>query len=312
MTPTWKSALQWAFQRRRRVGSGTEYGPSRPGRDAPPGVPPTCTVSGDSGSVLEVVQPLVSLVIPVYNGESFVAGSLGRARASLETAGIDGEIIAVDDGSTDSTGEILEACSGDRVTTVRLPDNRGKFAAVKAGMSAARGACRIFTDADLPYDLRAIPTMVALLTDGGFHIVVGDRTLPESEIEVDQPLLRRLGTRLFSFSVRMLVTGELFDTQVGLKGFRGDVAAALFPLITDDGFAGDVELLYIALKYNLAIRRIPVRLRRSGPSTVSLVGHSPLMLRRISGLRRRWASGRYDSRDLETIARQRYWDTDDD
>jgi len=262
--------------------------------------------------VLEVVEPLVSLVIPVYNGGSFIAESLERARRSLATAGIDGEIIAVDDGSTDSTGEILEACSGDRVTVVRLPDNRGKFAAVKAGMSAAAGTCRIFTDADLPYDLRAIPTMVDLLTGGGFHIVVGDRTLAETELEVGQTATRRLATHLFSFSVRMLVTGELFDTQVGLKGFRGDVAAAIFPLVTDDGFAGDVELLYIALKYNLAIRRIPVRLRRSGPTTVSLLAHSPSMLLRISGLRRRWAAGRYDSRALEAIARQRYWDADDD
>ena len=105
----------------------------------------------------------------------------------------------------------------------------------------------------------------------------------------------------------MLVTGELFDTQVGFKAFRGDVASALFPLITDDGFAGDVELLYVALKYNLAIRRIPVRLVRTGPSTVNVLGHSLPMLRRIAGLRRRWASGEYESPALRSMASQRYW-----
>lgn len=262
--------------------------------------------------MLVVAEPLISLVIPVFNGESFLAGSLDQARTALDKAGIDFEIIVVDDGSTDRTGEILDSWSSDRATIVRLPSNRGKFAAVKTGMSAARGACRVFTDADLPYDLDAIPTMVELLTGAGFHIVVGDRTLAESELDVDQPPLRRLGTRLFSFSVRMLVTGELFDTQVGLKAFRGDVASALFPLITDDGFAGDVELLYIALKYNLAIRRIPVRLQRSGPTTVSLLGHSIPMLLRIAGLRRRWSSGQYESPVLRTISRQRYWDPDDD
>ena len=87
----------------------------------------------------------------------------------------------------------------------------------------------------------------------------------------------------------------------------GDVASALFPLITDDGFAGDVELLYVALKYNLAIRRIPVRLLRTGSTTVSVVGHSLPMLRRIAGLRRRWASSEYDSEVLRHIASQRYW-----
>ena len=136
---------------------------------------------------------------------------------------------------------------------------------------------------------------------------VGDRTLTESERGADQTPLRQLSTRVFSFSVRMLVTGELFDTQVGFKAFRGDVAAALFPLLTDDGFAGDVELLYIALKYNLAIRRIPVRLLRTGPTTVRLAGHSLPMLTRIAGLRRRWASGGYHSDRLEAISSQRYW-----
>jgi len=254
-----------------------------------------------------VAQPNVSLVIPVYNGESFVAESLAKVAAFIEDHVLDAEIIVVDDGSTDRTPEILDGWPGDGFEIVRLPANRGKFAALKAGMAVARGACRIFTDADLPYDLEAVPYMAELLTDQGFHIVVGDRTLPDSELNVDQPFLRRHGTRVFSFSVRMLVTGELFDTQVGFKGFRGDVAAALFPLLADDGFAGDVELLYVALKYNLAIRRIPVRLHGAGPTTVNVLGHSLPMLRRIAGLRGRWAAGRYDSDGLRAIADQRYW-----
>lgn len=257
--------------------------------------------------MLEVAEPLISLVIPVYNGASFLSNSLDRVLGFLDAVDLGTEVIVVDDGSTDATPEVVESRSDDRIRGIRHAKNRGKFAALKTGMTAARGRCRVFTDADLPYDLEAIPAMTELLTDGGFHIVVGDRTLAESELGVDQPRLRRLGTRLFSFSVRMLVTGELFDTQVGLKAFRGDVASVLFPLITDDGFAGDVELLYIALKYNLAIRRIPVRLLRIGPTTVSLGGHSLPMLLRISGLRRRWAAGRYDSEAMRTISRQCYW-----
>jgi len=254
-----------------------------------------------------VTQPAVSLVIPVFNGESYLAENLVRVRSYLESTGLDAEIIVVDDGSTDRTPQILTTCSRDEFEVLRLPCNRGKFAALKAGMSVARGGCRIFTDADLPYDLEAIPYMVTLLAEQGFHVVVGDRTLAGSSSGADQPPLRHLSTRVFSFSVRMLVTGELFDTQVGFKAFRGDVASTLFPLITDDGFAGDVELLYVALKYNLAIRRIPVRLLRTGPTTVSVVGHSLPMLRRIAGLRRRWASGGYESSDLRSIADQRYW-----
>jgi glycosyltransferase involved in cell wall biosynthesis len=255
----------------------------------------------------------VSLVIPVFNGGAFLSRSLSRVGGFIDRHALDAEVVIVDDGSTDRTPEILAELEDPRFDTLRLPTNSGKYAALKAGMTAARGECRIFTDADIPYELEAIPYMAHLLTEGGFHIVVGDRTLPDSTTVSGQALLRRLSTRVFSFSVRMLVTGELFDTQVGFKAFRGNVASALFPLITDGGFAGDVELLYIALKYNLAIRRIPVRLRRSGPTTVSVLGHSLPMLRRIAGLRRRWARGDYESDQLRAIADQRYWtDHDDD
>ena len=257
--------------------------------------------------MLGVAQPSISLVIPVFNAGEILASSVERVVGFLDSSGLDAEVIVVDDGSTDNSAEVVDSITDGRVRVLRLPSNRGKFAALKAGMAAADGACRIFTDADIPYDLEAIPHMEELLSDRGFHIVVGDRTLADSEIGDDQPLLRRIGTRVFSFSVRMLVTGELFDTQVGFKAFRSDVADALFPLLTDDGFAGDVELLYVALKHNLAIRRIPVRLRRSGPTTVSLVGHSLPMLMRIAGLRRRWAAGGYSSEQLRAIADQRYW-----
>jgi glycosyltransferase involved in cell wall biosynthesis len=262
--------------------------------------------------VIAVTEPAVSLVIPVFNGEDILAVSLERVSAFLDHSDLNAEIIVVDDGSTDATPEIMRELTDSRTLGISLPRNQGKFAAVKAGMAAARGHCRIFTDADIPYDLEAVPYMADLLANGGFHIVVGDRTLAESRVEAGQPRLRRISTRVFSFSVRMLVTGELFDTQVGFKAFRSDVASALFPIIADDGFAGDVELLYVALKYNLAIRRIPVRLQRSGPTTVSLAGHSLPMLRRIAGLKRRWARGLYVSDELSAIADQRYWATDDD
>jgi glycosyltransferase involved in cell wall biosynthesis len=257
--------------------------------------------------VLEVSEAVVSLVIPVYNGEPILAASLDRVVSFIDREGLDAEIIVVDDGSTDGTFRLVEARDDDRIRGVRLSRNSGKFAALKAGMATATGGCRVFTDADIPYDLEAIPYMADLVSNRGFHIVVGDRTLTDSAVGDGQPMLRRMGTQAFSFSVRMLVTGELFDTQVGLKAFRGDVAAALFPLVTDDGFAGDVELLYIALKYNLAIRRIPVRLLRTGPSTVRLASHALPMLVRIAGLRRRWSAGGYDSAVLRSIAEQRYW-----
>jgi dolichyl-phosphate beta-glucosyltransferase len=260
-----------------------------------------------SGTVAGTPIPEVSLVIPVFNGAAFIARNLEETREFLSSRIARFEIVVIDDGSTDGTADLVEGLTDDRLSLLRIPSNKGKFAAIKAGMSAASGLCRIFTDADLPYDLEAVPHIRALVNDRRFHLVVGDRTLAESETLAPSGSVRSLTTKAFSFFVRMLVTGELFDTQCGLKGFRADVAEALFPLLTDDGFSGDVELLYVALKYNLEIRRIPVRLQRSAPTTVSLAAHSLPMLGCIAGLRRNWTSGCYHSERLRSLASQAYW-----
>jgi len=248
-------------------------------------------------------------VIPVHNGVDFVAESVAEARIFLDKKCPGHEIVVVDDGSTDGTAAALGPLLDDRVRLIRLPENLGKFAALKAGMAVAAGKCRVFTDADLPYDLEAVPYIADLVIGRVYDIVVGDRALPESESFSTSRVARKLSNRIFSYCVRMVVTGGLFDTQCGIKGFRGEIADVLFPLVTDNSFSGDVELLYIALKHNLSIRRIPVRLQRASPSTVRLRFHSLPMLGRILRLRHNWNTGRYESENLSRIASQAYWQT---
>jgi dolichyl-phosphate beta-glucosyltransferase len=248
----------------------------------------------------------LSVVLPVYNGAAFVASSIETLAGFLARQAFTWEIVAVDDGSVDATRALITSLAGENVRTVFLDRNTGKFGTLKAGMRAARGRCRVFTDADLPYELEVLPYIERLVNTRGFHVVTGDRTLPGSECRVRPPLLRAAASSAFSFFVRLLVTGGLFDTQCGLKGFRADVADALFPLLLDEGFSGDVELLYVALKYNLEIKRIPVRLRQSGSSTIRLGRDAARMLVRIGGLRRNWIRGRYASKALEGIAAPDY------
>ena len=248
-------------------------------------------------------------MIPVHNGVDFVAESVAEARIFLDKKCPGHEIVVVDDGSTDGTAAALGPLLDDRVRLIRLPENLGKFAALKAGMAVAAGKCRVFTDADLPYDLEAVPYIADLVIGRVYDIVVGDRALPESESFSTSRVARKLSNRIFSYCVRMVVTGGLFDTQCGIKGFRGEIADVLFPLVTDNSFSGDVELLYIALKHNLSIRRIPVRLQRASPSTVRLRFHSLPMLGRILRLRHNWNTGSYESETLSRIASQAYWQT---
>jgi len=251
-------------------------------------------------------RPDVSLVLPVYNGAGYAVRSARTAAELLAARFRSWELVVVDDGSLDGTAAAVGEVTDANVRLVSLPHNTGKFGALKAGMREARGRCRVFTDADLPFDLSAVPSMARLVNERGFHVVIGDRTLAGSEYHEHVAPPRRFASRTFSFFVRLLVTGGLFDTQCGLKAFRSDVADALFPLLTDDGFAGDVELLYVALKYNLEIKRIPVRLVRNEPTTVRLVRHAGPMLASIARLPRNWEDGRYESPELARIAREAY------
>lgn len=250
----------------------------------------------------------LSLVIPIYNGASYAAESAHLVHSYIQTLpSLSYEIIFVDDGSSDNTSAAIERLNLPHVQVITLPTNQGKFGAIKAGMSAARGKCRIFTDADIPYELEAIPYIYNVVANRQVHVVVGDRNLLGSEYGEKLSFTRSIVTHIFTFFVRSLVTAGLFDTQCGLKGFRGDVADALFPMLRERGFAGDVELLYVCLKHNLEIKRIPVRLRRSARSTVRVVRDGLRMIRRISRLRSFWKRGFYGSESMSRIADQTYW-----
>jgi glycosyltransferase involved in cell wall biosynthesis len=209
------------------------------------------------------------------------------------------EIFVVDDGGGDFPSEPWKGAPPARL--IRLPENRGKGAAVRAGMLAASGRARVFTDADLPFDLELIAVMAEYLLRREFHLVIGDRALPDSHYASDLSWQRRIASRAFSLFVGKLVTGDFFDTQCGLKGFRGDVAEALFPKIRIDGFAFDVEVLYVALKYRLDIKRVPVRLRKSDSSSVRLLSDSTRMFFDVFRLKAYQLAGRYRSAELESL-----------
>ncbi len=251
----------------------------------------------------------LSVVIPAYNGASFVAERLALLAGHLDRTGLDYEVIVVDDGSTDGTADVLRGIAHPRVRCLLGGANRGKFGAIKRGMAETKGRCALFTDADVPYELAAVDHFAGLVLSGCFHVVIGDRTLPGSTYAAAMPPLRRLATHAFSLCLRMFFTGGLHDTQCGIKAFRGDLARALFPLLQEEGFSGDVEALYVALKLNLAIRRVPVRLRFQGPSTVSTWKHALGMFGAIFRARGRYGRGEYSSATLDAIAAQDYGDS---
>lgn len=214
----------------------------------------------------------VSLIIPCYNGSETIANNLPDFMQYLNTKNYQYEVLIVDDGSNEpkSTQAVAERLN---CQFIGLSKNKGKGAAVKAGMTQAKGQFRIFTDVDIPFEYANFDRFLRYLDEKEFHMVVGDRTLPESKYFTEISKLRKFGSNIFSFIVGRFVVGGHFDTQCGMKGFRKEVAEDIFGLTRIPSFAFDVEVLYIALKRNYDIKRLPVQLRKQEGSSVKVISH---------------------------------------
>jgi dolichyl-phosphate beta-glucosyltransferase len=250
----------------------------------------------------------VSVILPIFNASKFVENNIAILYDFLKIHYSSFEIVAVDDGSTDGTPNQLSAMKYDELRVIKGEKNHGKGYAVARGMEVAKGSCRVFTDVDLPYDLRAICVFTHLINQRGYHIVIGDRTLPGSNYYEQVSKLRAIASRIFATVIRLGIVGEIHDTQCGIKAFHGEIAQELFPLLHMQGFGFDVEALYVALKYNLEIRRIPVKYRGTAESTVNPLVDGLSMLFSVVQLPRYWRQGRYKSKILEDLWCLCYWE----
>jgi glycosyltransferase involved in cell wall biosynthesis len=235
----------------------------------------------------------LSVVVPAYREAERIGATIGALRAALADVQRDGglEVVVVDDGSPDGTGERASAAGADQV--VVLPVNRGKGAAVRAGVLAARGRTIAFTDADLSY---APDQLLRLLVEveAGWDAVVGSRKHIETNVLVRGRRLRELSGRVFNLLTLGVLLGQYRDTQCGLKAFRSDVARLLFSVGRLEGFAFDVELFHLIERYRLSLLEVPVDLANSETSTVRVGVEGVRMLRDLFRVRR-WASSRaYD------------------
>jgi dolichyl-phosphate beta-glucosyltransferase len=219
------------------------------------------------------MKPTLSIILPSYNNAASLANQLPLLISYLRKKRISYEIIIVDDGSTDQTVQKIESdlrrIKG--LTLIQLKTNQGKGAAVKKGMRKARGQFCIFTDCDIPFTFDAFDRFIYYLKIKEFDVVVGDRTLAGSSYFKQIPIIRKIGSDVFSFLAGRFVAGGYFDTQCGMKGFRASVARDIFSVTRIKRFAFDVEILYIALKRNYDIKRLPVTLRNNETSSVHVI-----------------------------------------
>jgi dolichyl-phosphate beta-glucosyltransferase len=229
----------------------------------------------------------VSVVIPAYNEAARVGPGLRRAAEYLTARGTGYEILVVDDGSRDETAAVAER-QGARV--VRLPRNRGKGAAVRTGLQAAVGERVLISDADFSTPVEELAKLEERLQ--GADLVVGSRALQESRIVERQPLYREMMGKIFNLLIRALGVRGFHDTQCGFKLLRGTAARALCPALTIDGFAYDVELIWLAQRAGLRVEEVGVVWANSPDSRVDPIRSSLGMIRDVLLIRWRHRGGR--------------------
>ncbi len=259
---------------------------------------PTLSLFGDPPPAVAL-----SVILPCYRAAELARRSVMRLTHAFAGRIPSYEIIVVDDGVGDCEPMLrnLPTGPGGQVHVITLPQNRGKGGAVAAGMKAASGRVRVFTDVDIPYGTTPVMLIESLIRTRDFHMVIGDRTFPQSRYETELPFGRKLASGIFSRVTATLVTGGFFDTQCGLKGFRGDIAEALFGLQTVERFAFDVELLYLALTYGLEIKRIPVVLEANTTSSVRLGRDAFQTLVDVTRIKLHQLRGNYESNELRGL-----------
>jgi dolichyl-phosphate beta-glucosyltransferase len=236
----------------------------------------------------EQARPFLSVVIPAYNEESRLVPTLARIRRYLAARDYQSEIIVVDNASADRTGEVAREAG---VQVLHEP-RRGKGAAVRTGMLAARGERVLFSDADLSTPIEEVEKLLGALKAGS-DIAIASRALPGSNIAVHQPWHREIVGRAGNLLVRMLAVHGIADTQCGFKLFPREIAQRLFGAQLMTGIAFDMEVLFLAQRLGLRIAEVPVTWVDDPDTRFSRFRDSLDAIKDLFRIRWNWMRGRY-------------------
>lgn len=236
----------------------------------------------------------LSIVIPAYNEETRIAGSLEKIYFYLEQQTYTCELIIVDDGSTDLTVQVVEDILKriEHGTLIQNEVNRGKGYSVRQGVLHSHGEYVLFSDADLSTPIEEVEKLFWHL-DQGYDIAVGSRGLQESDIQIRQSWYRENMGKIFNRIIRALMLTTFSDTQCGFKCFRGDVARKLFAQQKIDHFSFDVEVLYLATCHGYRVKEVPIQWFNEPNSQVNAIYDSSKMFKDLLKIRYNAWMGKY-------------------
>ncbi len=216
-------------------------------------------------------QIYVSLIIPAFNEKARIGKSLDRILNFLHSQPYSSEVIIVDDGSQDQTGDFLKERYGNNngVRTYQQSQNQGKGKAVKEGMLLGNGEYLFFSDADLSVPIEALPDFLTQLEDN-CDVTIGTRRKSGANIEVHQPFYREFLGKIYTRLTNWILGLRVTDFTCGFKGFRRHAALELFSRQRIKNWSFDAEILYLAQLNGFRVREVPVRWRNDEATKVRL------------------------------------------
>jgi glycosyltransferase involved in cell wall biosynthesis/putative flippase GtrA len=256
--------------------------------------------SADTSGVPQppALSPVVDIVIPVYNEEVDLESCVRRLHAHL-TAGMpySFQITVADNASTDTTLEVAKALAVEfsSVRVVHMPE-KGRGRALRAVWSTSDAAVLAYMDVDLSTDLAALLPLIAPLVSGHSDLAIGTRL--HRGARVVRGAKREFISRSYNLMLRHTLSTRFSDAQCGFKAIRREVAEHLLPLVEDDGWFFDTELLVLAERSGLRIHEVPVDWVDDPDSRVHIVNTAMADLRGIARLARALATGKLPVNDL--------------
>ena len=239
-------------------------------------------------------NPEISIVIPAYNEEKRLPSTLEKCFGFLLANRYSFEVIVVDDGSQDNTSPLVKKyqCRWPNLYLMHNDIKRGKGFSVRRGMLHANGKYIYFSDADLSTPIEELEKSIAYLRNG-YDVVFGSRAMSASQVIVREAWYRDRMGKIFGFIVRNLALPGIRDSQCGFKGFQRNAAINIFRRQTVEGFAFDVEVLFIGRRLGLRMAEVPVSWKDSPQSKVNPIFDSFNMLIELIRIRMNNILGRY-------------------
>ena len=202
----------------------------------------------------------LSIVIPAFNEENRISNLLDPMLQFAEQLKFSWEIIVVNGASTDNTEKIVNKYSAknNNIKLLNLKSNYGKGGNIKEGVLKTKGSKIIFSDADGATPPSQISKLLYYL-DKGYDIVAGTRYTPDSYIEIPQGFYRKNVGKIYRKICKYTGTGEISDITCGFKGFSKQAGLKLFKLLKINDFGFDAEILFLAKKFDMKIKEVPIK-----------------------------------------------------